>query len=250
MNKLQAFLNHFAISATVVGAVFAVIWFLWYPAPLFQVLGAWNIIRVLVAVDLVLGPLLTAIVYRPGKPGLKFDISVIAAIQLAALLYGVTAIYAERPCYMVFAVDRFEALSCKLIDGERVAARKELEPKPLRGPLYVLAELPADPAERNRLLVEVMFEGKPDLPHRVEYWKNFAGEALEQIRRRAFSLQASGLAAPLLERARSAAGPDAMLLPMAARDDLVTLVVDPDTLKPVASLPVDVTETANTAGAE
>jgi hypothetical protein len=155
------------------------------------------------------------------------------------------AIYAERPWFMVFAVDRFEALSCKRIEGQRLAARKDLEPKPWGTPLYVIAELPADPAERNRLLLEVMFEGKPDLPLRVEYWKNFAGEPLERVRRRAVSLDASGLAGSLLERARNAAGPDALLLPMAARDDLVTLVVDPDSLKPVASLPVDLAETVD-----
>lgn len=250
MTKLQAFSRHFAISAAIVGAVFALIWFVWYPAPLFQVLGAWGIIRILVAVDLILGPLLTAVIYRRGKPGLALDLSVIAAIQVAALIYGTMAIYSERPCYMVFSVDRFEALSCKLIDRQQLAAREDLPPKPWRGPLYAIAELPADPAERNRLLMEVMFEGKPDLPLRVEYWKNFSGEALEQVRARAVSFDDAGLAAPHRERATGAAGPDARLLPMAARDDLVTLVVDPDTLKPVASLPLDLTEKSSDTGAE
>ena len=88
---------------------------------------------------------------------------------------------------------------------------------------------------------EVLFEGKPDLPRRVKYWTNFDGEALQRVRRRAVSLEASGLPAPLLARARAAAGTDALVLPMAVGRDLLTVVVDPHTLRPVISLPVDLT---------
>jgi hypothetical protein len=239
MNKLQAFLSHFAISAVIVGAVFAVIWFLWYPAPLFQVVGAWNIIRVLIVVDLVLGPLLTLVVYKPGKKGLVFDMGVIATIQLAALVYGVSAIYAERPCFMVFSVDRFEALSCKSVDLDQLAARDDLTRRSWWEPLYVVARMPDDPAARSRLLQEVMFEGKPDLPQRIEFWTNFDGQALADVRARSVLARDVGLEAPLEARAIAAAGPDARLLPLPAGDGLAILVLDPETLKAVASLPGD-----------
>jgi hypothetical protein len=42
--------------------------------------------------DLALGPLLTLIVFEPGKPSLKFDLSCIVLLQLGALLYGGTII--------------------------------------------------------------------------------------------------------------------------------------------------------------
>ena len=44
MSKLRAFLIHLTISATVVGAVFAIIFFFWYPAPYFRVSGANDIV--------------------------------------------------------------------------------------------------------------------------------------------------------------------------------------------------------------
>ena len=68
MSKLRAFLIHFSISATVVGAAFAVIFFAWYPAPYFEVVGAWNVVRILIVVDLILGPLLTLIPVDPWEP--------------------------------------------------------------------------------------------------------------------------------------------------------------------------------------
>ena len=239
LTKLQAFLIHFAISATVVAMVFAVIWFIWYPSPLFELFGAWEIIRVLIVVDLVLGPLLTLIVYRAGKARLLFDMVVIAAIQVSALVYGVASIYTERPCYMVFSVDRFEALSCDMIDPAQLAARSDLNQRRWYEPLYVVALMPTDPAERNRLLQEVMFEGKPDLPLRVAYWANFEGDALDGIRGKSVPLAQATMDTSLMEKAVAAAGPDGRLLPMPARDDFVTLVIDPQTFKPVARLPVD-----------
>ena len=116
MSRLQAFLVHLSLSAAVVGSGFAIVFFIWYPQPYFEVVGAWYLIRILFIVDVVLGPLLTFIVFKPGKPGLKFDLTVIALVQVAALMYGATIIYQERPYYLVFAVDRFELVARKDLD--------------------------------------------------------------------------------------------------------------------------------------
>ena len=53
-DKLKAFLLHLAISSAVIGAVFALIFFFWYPRPYFQANGAWSVIRIIVMVDLVM----------------------------------------------------------------------------------------------------------------------------------------------------------------------------------------------------
>ena len=111
ISKLHAFLIHLAGSALVVGALCAIIFFVWYPAPYFAAKGASGVLRVLIGVDLILGPTLTLILFRPRKPGLVFDLSIIATIQLAALVFGTTVIYQERPYYAVFAVDRFQVLA-------------------------------------------------------------------------------------------------------------------------------------------
>ena len=76
ISKSRALVIHFAISALVVGTLLAVIFLIWYPSPYFEVIGAWNVVRVLIGVAVVFGPLFTFVVYKSGKPSLVFDLSV------------------------------------------------------------------------------------------------------------------------------------------------------------------------------
>ena len=176
ISKRRAFLIHLSASALVVGTLCAIIFFLWYPAPYFEAKGAWGVIQILVGVDLILGPALTLVLFRPRKPGLLFDLSVIVAIQLTALVYGTTVIFQERPYYTVFAVDRFEILAYRDVDRSMIE-HDELRRKPLVGPILAVASLPEDPAEFQRLLQEVLFEGKPDIERRPEYWSPYAARS-------------------------------------------------------------------------
>jgi len=181
MSKIQAFLIHLSISATVVGFVCALIFFVWYPQPYFEIVGAGAVLKVLIGVDLVVGPLMTLILYRHGKPGLVFDLSVIAVIQLAALLYGTTVIYRERPYYVVFAIDRFEVLARTEIDPHAIRI-DALRKKPFIGPILAVALMPENEKERQQLLDDV-FAGKPDLERRPEYWDVYGKHTADIIER-------------------------------------------------------------------
>ena len=97
MTRFSAFLTHLVISLIVVTLVFIVIRFQLYPDFYFAIQGISEIILILFAVDVVLGPLLTLIVFKKGKKSLKFDLSIIALCQIAALTYGSYIIYQERP---------------------------------------------------------------------------------------------------------------------------------------------------------
>ena len=168
--KLRAFGVHLGISAAVVGAAILVIFVFWYPPPYFQIIGTWIVLRVLVGVDLVLGPLLTLIVFRRGKPRLLLDMGVIVVIQLTALIYGLTVIYQERPFAAVFVVDRFEILTRPEVDVSR--AEPSLRRKPLRGPVLAVALVPQDPEERMALIEQVL-AGQPDIQFRPQYWRPY-----------------------------------------------------------------------------
>lgn len=171
MTKGQAFLRHFSISATVVGIAMAVIFFVWYPAPYFQIAGAWSVVQVLIGVDLILGPLLTLMLYRAGKPGLVFDLCIIALIQLSALTYGLTVIYQERPYFTVFVIDRFEVWAEKDVDYHAVED-EYLKQKPWIGPIYAIATLPESDAERAQIM-QGLFAGKPDIDRLPQYWSAY-----------------------------------------------------------------------------
>ena len=143
MTRYRASAIHLTISASVVGVVLAAVFLLWYPGPSFEISGARIPVFVLIGVDLVLGPLLTLIVYKEGKRGLKFDLTFIASVQLVALLYGAGTLHAERPTYLVFAIDRISLVSHKHIDYSSIQY-DELRQKSFGELLNVFARPPAD----------------------------------------------------------------------------------------------------------
>ena len=93
MTKVRAFAIHSIITVAILLAVLGLMRFVWYPTPYFEIEGGWKGWSLLTGVSLALGPLLTLIVFKPGKRGLKFDLSCIVLAQLAALIYGGTIIY-------------------------------------------------------------------------------------------------------------------------------------------------------------
>lgn len=108
--KLKAFLIHLVLSGLVIGAFLTAVTQLWYPDVLFGIEDVWEGLRILIPVDAILGPLLTLVLFVPGKKGLKLDLTVIALLQLGALFYGGYTIYQQRPVGYVFVVDRFEVV--------------------------------------------------------------------------------------------------------------------------------------------
>jgi hypothetical protein len=67
-----------------------------------------------------MGPLLTLIVFKPGKKSLKFDLSVIAMFQIAALAYGSYTIYQERPLSALLVNNSFEIQTASSYNLEEV----------------------------------------------------------------------------------------------------------------------------------
>ena len=177
--KVIAFLIHLSISATVVGIVFAVIFYLWYPKPYYEASAAWEVIRILIAVDVVLGPLLTLILFKRGKPSLVMDLSIIAAIQIAALVYGTSVIYSERPYYVVLSADRFEMVRQKDIDKSKLQF-DELKNKAINRPIFAVATFPEDEKEAADMLQKILWEGEPDIHQRAELLKKY-GESKDII---------------------------------------------------------------------
>jgi len=187
VSRPRAFLTHLGTSATIVGVACALVFFVWYPYPYFQAVGAWSVLRVLIGVDLVLGPLLTLVVFKPGKRGLKLDLAIIAVVQLAALVYGLTVVHRERPFFTVFALDRFYVLAEHEADPAQVAAAEasgRIDRQPRRGPLLVVANRPTDEAALRKLLEETVFGGRPDIERRPEFWRRFSDESRQIVERR------------------------------------------------------------------
>jgi hypothetical protein len=144
--RLRAGLIDLALSAAAAAAVLLPIYFFWYPGALYDLAGGRDLFVLLVAVQLVLGPLLTAILYVPGKWGLRFDLVMIATLQMLALAYGVYALFESRPVSIVFVKDRFELVR---------ATDYPAPPEGLSwtGPRIVGAKLPTNPKEQFEVML-------------------------------------------------------------------------------------------------
>ncbi|MEM6818754.1 MAG: TfpX/TfpZ family type IV pilin accessory protein [Pseudomonadota bacterium] len=196
MSKLKAVALHFAVSFLIVATVFTFIFTQWYPAPFFTISGAASVLPILVGVDLVLGPLLTAIVYRPGKPSLRFDMTVIAIIQIAALSYGTNILFQERPQYLVFAVDRFVMLPARDLVRDSFAPIEACESSS-SPPCVVIAQIPDDLKAREQLMMRALETGV-DIERLPEYWVSLAA-APERVLDRSASLNQLAALDPALQ---------------------------------------------------
>lgn len=97
--KLKAGAIHFLISLSIFGLVFAWVRFVAYPDVYFSMAGAVQGLTLVFLVDVVLGPLLSFLVYNPKKPNKEIisDFTIIGLVQVGALLYGLNTLYQEHP---------------------------------------------------------------------------------------------------------------------------------------------------------
>lgn len=173
MSKSRAALTHLWPTLLVLAVLAGLVLFAWYPDPFrgFEESGKFSITLILTAG--LIGPALTGLVYKKGKRGLLFDLWIIALVQLAAIAWGTFSLYQNRPYFMIFTVDRFEVLSKRDVDLASITDPKFLD-RPFASPILLYANMPTDPVAYQRLLQEVMFEGKPDLQFRPEFWSLYA----------------------------------------------------------------------------
>lgn len=173
MTRIKASLTHLAISGLVVlTLVGAVIW-LWYPLELLRMAGMIRLIALIAIVDIVSGPLLTLVLYRKGKPGLAFDLTVVALAQCALLAYGLHILAANRPIFLVAVHDRIELVTAQDVSDEDLArATGAFARRSWTGPLLVGAPAPSDPAEREALIFDGL-EGR-DIHLQPRYYRDYA----------------------------------------------------------------------------
>ena len=131
ISRKQAFLIHLSFSMAIFAVLLYFIIIEWYPSYYFYIDGGYRAVTTLLTVHLALGPLLTLLVFRPGKPGLKFDISVIVAIQMLALSWGTWWIFTERPALTVFYDGEFICMKqseVAIIDLDRLTLEDKSSP--------------------------------------------------------------------------------------------------------------------------
>jgi hypothetical protein len=245
MSRWKAAAIHLSISAAIGLVVGALLLLVWYPPPYFHAAGADQLVLLLVGVDLVLGPLLTLVLFRSGKKGLKFDLAMIAVLQTTALVYGLSVVLQSRPVFLVSAVDRFVLVSANEIDPEDLAkgSKPEFRSLSLTGPRLAGTAMPKSWQERNKVLFSGV-AGK-DIEEYPQYYVNYR-EAAPGLLERAKPLERLVLSTDeersLLEDgiARTGKARDALVfVPLVARKANLTMLLDARNGDPLQAIAVN-----------
>lgn len=171
---LRAAAFHLAASAGVAALAAALVFGVWYPHPYRELTGGVSLFLLVVGVDLVCGPVLTAVIFNPRKPRreLVTDIGLVVLIQLAALGYGLYAVAMARPVYAVYEVDRFQVVT--RADVQPDALRPDqggLHRLPWTGPRIIGVRPPRNPRE-NLDSLDLSLKGlEPSA--RPDWWQSY-----------------------------------------------------------------------------
>lgn len=140
-DSFKASIIHLFLSLFIVGALALLIFKVWYPTPLAAATGVFAIFAMVFVVDLLIGPLLTLVVYKKNKKSLVFDLTVIVIIQIAALSYGIYSLSQARPVWLAFYNNRFEIVRLNDIEDSYLEnAAEEYTHASLTGPKWVAAK--------------------------------------------------------------------------------------------------------------
>jgi hypothetical protein len=242
VTRWQASGLHLLISVAIALAILALLVFVWYPWPLFEAAGGRDLLLILIGVDVVAGPLITLIVFKWGKRGMKLDLAMIGAVQLAALLYGTHIMFLARPAFIVFVKDQFQVAAAVDLEPAELEKAKYLQFKhpPLSGPILAYAEIPADPAEKQKL-AQAAFGGldMEYFPQHFVPYRDRAQEVLKQAWPLARMRKDEPLAAKVVDEYLARSGTkeaDVRFLRLRARQAWVAVLIDAKTAEPVKML--------------
>ncbi len=180
MTRWRATGLHVAISIAVAALLVALFTQVWYPAPLLQAGGGARLLALLLMVLFITGPLLTLILFRPGKRGLRLDMVVVGLLQTLALLAGLFVAAGARPAYIAVLPLRATLVRAGELYLDPVPASLYGQ-APWWGPQMVAVVDPATPQARDRLLEEVM-SGLPDIDYRPAYYRPLKQHMAELLR--------------------------------------------------------------------
>lgn len=182
--RLRAAGIHLSLSALLAAAVLALVLLTWYPQPMPQLLGVGSILLIMLGVDVVLGPIFTFIVFDRRKKRLAWDLATIAALQLAALAYGLYTLHQGRPAFVVLVKDRFEIVSpADILPPDLLAAKDNpFAQFHISGPRWVSIRMPDSTSERQAIMMEALENGR-DVQHHPRLYADYASQVADALSR-------------------------------------------------------------------
>lgn len=237
---------HLGLSLCIAALAAILVFMVWYPYPYREISGGRNLFLLLVTVDVIMGPLITLAIFNRSKPRreLVMDLTVVAVLQLAALGYGLWTVFVARPVHLVFEYNRMSVVHAIEVEPEQLAkAPQPLRQLPLMGPTPIALRPFKNSTEQMDATMAAL--GGAALGARTDLWQPYS-ESVERVLQEAkpatelhsrFKDQTA-----LLDGAIAATGrPVSQLhyLPLVARGNSWTVLLDSSTAEPVGYVPIE-----------
>ena len=244
--RLRAAGIHLTLSLLVALAAALLVFGLWYPYPYRDISGGRELFKILVAVDVVLGPLITLAIFDMAKgwPVLRRDLAVVALIQVAALGYGLWSVFAARPVHLVFEYNRFRVVhAVDVLMQDLDKAPPELRALPLLGPTTLSLRPFKDGAEKIDATMAAMQGAQ--LSGRPQLWQSYAAGKTDVLREaRPISVLKAKFSHRMTEIdrviAQTGRTPDKLVfVPMVGRKTFWTVLLDPASAEILGFVPID-----------
>lgn len=185
-NRFYALSIHGLFSLVLLLIALFLVFKLWYPSPLDQAMGVTQVFWVILAIDLILGPLLTFVIFNPAKKELKWDLLIVVLIQIAAYTYGLYTVAQGRPVWQVFVVDDIELVrAIDLNSATNIKNDNKYQAQFFSQPRWIAAVYSSDPQIASQQKQDELF-GK-SLASRPETYQPLNSRS-EQIKAKVQSL--------------------------------------------------------------
>ncbi len=244
--RLKAAGIHLLASGLIAAIVASLLLFIWYPSPYSEMCGGIKLLYLVISIDLVLGPILTLIIFdqRKQKSELMRDISFICIVQLIGLVYGMHTVYIARPVALVFEQSRFRVVTAVNVATDELSkAPPELQELSNTGPRLISTRNFKNETERRDTVSNAL--AGADIGMRPSFWQSYA-LAKEQLlltsRPVSVLYKKYPDAKPELDRLISAAGhkqDDVRFLPVITRLSDWVVLLDAKTTEPIGFLEKD-----------
>lgn len=121
-SRITASCVHLLLSAALLAIMVSIVVFVWFPGALMLAGGAEQGLKIVIAVDMILGPLLTLVVYNISKPRKELirDLTIIAIFQVSCLFVGMGLVYEQRPIAVVYSGNNFYILDQQQIEKFKI----------------------------------------------------------------------------------------------------------------------------------
>ena len=161
---------HVGFSAILLLVIISLVYFIWYPGALTFAGGAEDGLKIVIAVDMILGPLLTLVIYNIAKPRKELirDLSIIALFQISCLVAGMSFVYEQRPLVVVYNTHHFQIYDAQKLKDSGIQINL-LDKYSGSYPKIILERVPKDPTAAAQHSVNKML-GTVDIS---TLWESF-----------------------------------------------------------------------------